>query len=75
MDQPIAVHCTCPYCRLRGLTLPVLLIALGVLFLLHMTVPGMTGSVTFAILLIVIGAVQLIQRLAPTTGHRDPYLP
>jgi hypothetical protein len=46
---------------------------LGVLFLLHMIVPAMTASTTIAILLIVVGVVQLVQRLAPTTGHRDLY--
>ena len=74
MSEP-SVACTCPYCRLRGLTLPILLIALGVLFLLHMIVPAMTGGMTFAILLIVVGGVLLVQRLAPMTGHRNPYLP
>lgn len=73
MNEPTTGPCTCPYCRLRGLTMPVLLIALGVLFLLHMTVPAMTVSTTIAILLIVIGLVQLVQRLAPMTGHRDLY--
>lgn len=73
MNEPTTVPCTCPYCRLRGLTLPVLLIVLGVPFLLHMILPAMTGVVTLAILLIVIGALQLVQRLAPTTGHRNPY--
>jgi hypothetical protein len=53
--------------------MPIVLIALGVLFLLHMTIPAMTTSTTIAILLIVIGVVQLVQRLAPATGHRDLY--
>lgn len=72
MNEPMT-PCNCPYCRLLGLTMPILLIALGVLFLLHMIVPAMTTSTTIAILLIVVGVVQLAQRLAPTTGHRDLY--
>lgn len=73
MNDPTTAPCTCPYCRLHGLTMPIVLIALGVLFLLHMMVAAMTTSTTIAILLIVIGVVQLAQRLAPTTGHRDLY--
>lgn len=64
--------CGCAACRLRGLMGPMLLITLGILFMLQMMSYRWTFDETWPILLIVAGAVKLIQRLAPTTGHIDP---
>ncbi|MGH9534375.1 MAG: LiaI-LiaF-like domain-containing protein [Terriglobales bacterium] len=62
----------CPACRSRGITGPVVLITLGVLFLLQMTMPRWGFDQTWPILLIAIGAVGLAQRAIPHRHHDDP---
>lgn len=61
--------CGCARCRCRGLMGPVILIALGVLFLLPQFVPGLHFWELWPILLIVIGVVKLLEFTASTEGH------
>jgi len=62
--------CSCPRCRCSGYLGPVVLIALGVLFLIDQYTMYGIGQ-TWPIFLIVIGLVKLVQWNAPTTGHVD----
>lgn len=64
--------CPCTRCRMNCMMGPVILVTLGVLFLMenyHLS----RGSTFMAVLLIVIGAVKLLQSTAPTDGHQQPY--
>ena len=66
------LRCRCPRCTIRGLLGPAVIIAVGVLFLLHQARGGYFDfSNTYPFILIVIGAVLLASSLAPTTGHLD----
>jgi hypothetical protein len=49
---------------------PIVLITLGILFMLQMTSWRFPFRDTWPVLLVVIGAVQILQRLMPATGHR-----
>ncbi len=71
-QPPRAPVTACPACRSRGITGPIVLITLGVLFLLQMTTPGWGFNQTWPILLIVIGVVSLAQRAIPHRhGNQD----
>jgi Domain of unknown function (DUF5668) len=62
------VHCTCAYCRLRGLMGPVILITVGVLFLIGQYSRYSFGDL-WPVLLIVIGVILVLQSLASKQGH------
>jgi hypothetical protein len=47
------------------------LITIGVLLMLQMTSWRFPLRDTWPVILIVVGVVKLVQRLAPTTGHHD----
>ncbi len=64
-----AVRCTCAHCRLNGLTGPAVLITVGVLFLARELGWNRDIWELWPVILIVIGAVKLLQAIAPTTGH------
>lgn len=68
-ETPVA---NCPACRHHGLTGPVVLITIGVLFFLQMTTPAWRFDQTWPILLIAIGAVKLFERSLPHRGHAAP---
>jgi hypothetical protein len=63
-------RCTCPRCRVRLLTGPVMLITVGVLFLVGEYTRYSFGYL-WPILLIVAGLMQFAQAVAPDTGHID----
>ena len=55
---------------------PVMLITFGVLFLLHnLDIPGFTFQHTWPVILLVIGAVKLLQSNAPIHDHIAPGSP
>ncbi len=61
--------CRCPRCTCRGLMGPAVLITLGVLFLIGRLDWGYSFGKLWPVLLLVIGAVKLIEALASTEGH------
>lgn len=66
------IRCRCPRCTIRGLMGPAVLIAIGVLFLLHQVRGDVFDfSNTWPFVLIVIGAILLGSSIAPMTGHVD----
>lgn len=63
-------RCTCKRCTIRGLMGPVVVTAVGVLFLLAEFNGGrLSFGHTFPVLFIVIGALLLASALAPMDGH------
>ena len=65
--------CGCTRCRSRGIMGPVILVTLGILFLLdNLGVRGFDFERTWPVILLVIGAVKLLQSNAPTVGHVEP---
>jgi hypothetical protein len=68
MPETATTKCGCPHCRLRGLIGPVMVIAVGILFL-----AAEYSRYSFAdlwpILLIVLGVLLVAQALAPKQGH------
>src|ERR1700757_1734169 len=65
-------YCQCARCRLNGVMGPVILIPLGVLILLSQT--GMAQfDRTWPVILIVIGAIKILQSSASTEGHISRY--
>jgi len=67
-------QCGCARCRCRGLTGPVILITLGVLFMLSEFHVARFHS-TWPILLIVIGLMKVFGSSADVTGHVDVNAP
>lgn len=63
--------CSCGRCRIRGAMGPTILITIGVLFLLE-TLDVVSFHYTWPVILIVIGAVQVLAHSAPATGHIQP---
>lgn len=61
--------CPCMRCRTRGLTWPVMMIALGGLFLADQFTPRFDFSDWWPVLLIVFGLMKLIEHTASTAGH------
>jgi len=61
-------RCTCARCRVRGLMGPVIVIAIGALFLIGEYTRFSFGGL-WPLLLIVIGAMLLAQSLASSEGH------
>jgi len=62
------VRCTCAYCRMRGLMGPLMLIALGAIFVADQFTRFTFGDL-WPILLIVAGALKCAASLASRTGH------
>ena len=63
------VRCACMRCRMAGLMWPAVLITLGVLFLVAEYSSHYSFMDIAPVLLIVIGAVKLIESTASTEGH------
>ncbi len=61
-------RCTCARCRVRGLMGPVMIITIGALFLIAEYTRFSFGDL-WPVLLVVAGAVQLVQSVASTEGH------
>ena len=65
-------RCACDRCKAHALMGPAILVTVGVLFLLQEFGSWRVGfEHTWPVILIVIGAVILARRNAPTTGHVD----
>jgi hypothetical protein len=68
MSDPNRAVCHCPYCKIRGLMGPLMIITVGVLFLI-----GEYTRFSFMelcpVLLIVAGVVLTAQSLASKEGH------
>jgi Domain of unknown function (DUF5668) len=64
-----SVRCNCPRCRVRGLMGPVILITIGVLFLVGQYSSRYSFGELWPVILIVIGAVKLLESTASTEGH------
>jgi hypothetical protein len=65
-------YCQCARCRLGGILGPAILITLGVLILLSQA--GMAQfDRTWPVILIVIGAIKILQSSASTEGHINRY--
>lgn len=63
------LRCTCARCRLHGLMGPAILITIGVLFLIQQFSNRITFGELWPVILIVIGAVKLLEATASTAGH------
>jgi hypothetical protein len=63
-----ATACPCLRCKMAHMTGPAVLLTLGVLLSLH-TLANISFNRTFPVLLIVIGAVKLLQVAGSTEGH------
>ncbi|MGH9477125.1 MAG: DUF4097 family beta strand repeat-containing protein [Terriglobales bacterium] len=67
---PTPGPCRCPACSFRRLTAPLVLIAIGVLLLLHMLPAGFTTAALIGAFLVFVGALGLVARLLPRpVGH------
>jgi hypothetical protein len=64
-------RCSCARCRVRGLMGPVMLIALGVIFLVGEYTSYNMGQL-WPVLLIVAGVVLFAQTVASKDGHTGP---
>ena len=64
-----SVRCNCPRCRVHGLMGPVILITVGVLFLIGQYSSRYSFGELWPVILIVIGAVKLLESTASTEGH------
>ncbi len=63
--------CGCARCRVRCAMGPAILITIGVLFLLQ-TMDVIGFHYTWPVILIIIGAVQIVAHSASTEGHVQP---
>ena len=63
--------CSCARCRVRSVMGPAIMITIGVLFLLQ-TMDVMEFHYTWPVILIIIGAVQIVAHSASTEGHVQP---
>lgn len=63
--------CRCARCRCRNLMGPAMMITIGALFLLQ-TLDVMPFHYTWPVILIVIGAVQVLAHSASAEGHVQP---
>ena len=61
-------RCGCPYCRIAGMIVPVVLVTTGVLFLL-MEFHAVSIQRSWPVLPLVIMAVKLLQRYTPGKKH------
>jgi ABC-type Fe3+ transport system permease subunit len=70
------VQCHCQSCTIRGLTGPAIVIAIGVLFLLHQLHGGtLDFGNTWPMILVVIGFLYLASALASREGHVETISP
>jgi len=68
MSSP--ARCHCQSCTIRGLMGPVIVIAIGILFLLHQVHGGnLDFGNTWPAILVLIGVLLLASSLAPREGH------
>lgn len=67
-DAVTTTRCGCPYCKLRGLVGPIMVITVGVLFL-FVQYSRYSFFDLWPILLIVLGVLLVAQALAPKQGH------
>ena len=63
--------CCCARCRVRTAMGPAIMITVGVLFLLQ-TMDVIGFHYTWPVILIIIGAVQIVAHSASTEGHVQP---
>jgi hypothetical protein len=68
MSDPNQPVCYCPYCKIRGLMGPLMIITVGVLFLIG-EYTRFSFLELWPILLIVAGVVLTAQSLASKEGH------
>ncbi len=66
--------CGCTRCRCSGMMWPAMLVLLGVLFMLD-NFSVFSFDRGWPLILIVAGAVWVLQSSASTAGHTDPVLP
>ena len=64
-------NCNCARCRYHGLTGPVVLITIGVLFLLDRVSPYLSFGRMWPLILLAIGTLKLLESMASTEGHKD----
>ena len=62
-------NCPCAQCRIRSLVGPFVLITIGVLFALDHIWNRWSFGDTWPVILIVIGLVKIVERMASTEGH------
>jgi len=62
------IRCTCAHCRMRMLMAPFLLITIGVIFLVGQYSRFGFGDL-WPVILIVVGAVLVVQNMASRAGH------
>jgi hypothetical protein len=61
-------RCTCAHCRVRMLMAPILLITIGLIFLVGQYSRYGFGDL-WPVILIVVGAVLVLQNMASRAGH------
>ena len=64
--------CPCVRCRMNRMMWPVLLVTFGLLKSLDRILHNVNGEIYMGVLLIVFGAVRLLQTSAPVDGHIQP---
>jgi hypothetical protein len=70
------IRCACRRCTARGLMGPAIIITVGVLFLLDQMRGGyFSFSNTWPVILLVIGAINLVSSLSSTEGHTPGSIP
>ena len=67
--------CQCPRCRSRRIMGPAILLTVGVLLLLDVSLQGPGFHKTWPVILLVIGAVKLLQGSASVEGHVPTLMP
>jgi hypothetical protein len=65
-------YCPCIRCKMNDSMGPAVLITLGTMLLLDNVTQFVRFPTVIAVLLIVVGAVKLLQSSASTEGHRQP---
>ncbi len=65
-------YCPCVRCKMNDMMGPVLLVSFGTMLLLDNLTHFVRGGTIVAVILIVIGAVKLLQGGASTEGHISP---
>ena len=64
--------CPCLRCKMNDMMGPALLVSFGVMKLMDNLIPAVRFGTVIAVVLIVIGAVKLLQGSASTEGHVPP---